>query len=655
MKKFLLVTLAMLVFASVSFAQFSPTQLVLYNAPTEVAYDFDGSAVDIDFEVQNLNATVWLIITTKDKAEDIVAVRNGNLGWHYVNKCDTTVYVSEGIPFTPGNATITWDGTNADGALVDAGAYYYYLWAFDHVSSRVTASNFIGMSSPQGQKRTNLHDYNPVTGEPIMDVWFSNFQRWDECEGLPADAADGVTKMNDVSTWTWYRNNVKGTVCKWNLGGEPSDPTLLQKTLVYGDEYFPYGEESPYYIQGGCFDPRDETNTTFFMIHISNDENLETMYKFDFVNGDLADKDETWGGFDNIEWQNKGAAGDPSFATPFTDGEYMYWAGRGLEVEDQEYNPIYCCDFDGEMKFEEVNVPNWYFPEAVTEKGNVQRTFRFLDIGPNTSNILLAETNCCITQLIDPTGTIEDPDTADPDMIVWENSNGDNFVDINTQPEDTPQWQCICDRHYSGAVNVIYASTQDRYGIPLFGIGHSDLLSMALMTNDGTGVAYLQFGDDTIVTSYFKGVVDICDNDSQWDGIYCNNRLDMENGPRPDGHWYGNLMCSYCGWDNFQGVITNAPTSAVADADDAAFAVDAPYPNPANPTTTIGFSIPESGLVSIDVYNVAGQKVDTLVNDVMNAGKHSVVWDADGFSAGVYFYTVKSGDFSKTMKVTILK
>ena len=53
--------------------------------------------------------------------------------------------------------------------------------------------------------------------------------------------------------------------------------------------------------------------------------------------------------------------------------------------------------------------------------------------------------------------------------------------------------------------------------------------------------------------------------------------------------------------------------------------------------------------------NVAGQKIDTVFNDFLNSGNHSVVWDASSFSAGVYFYTVKSGDHSKTMKMTYIK
>jgi len=52
---------------------------------------------------------------------------------------------------------------------------------------------------------------------------------------------------------------------------------------------------------------------------------------------------------------------------------------------------------------------------------------------------------------------------------------------------------------------------------------------------------------------------------------------------------------------------------------------------------------------------VAGQKVDTIVSGFMSAGSHTVTWDASEFSAGVYFYTVKAGEFSKTMKMTLLR
>ena len=85
------------------------------------------------------------------------------------------------------------------------------------------------------------------------------------------------------------------------------------------------------------------------------------------------------------------------------------------------------------------------------------------------------------------------------------------------------------------------------------------------------------------------------------------------------------------------------------------FVLSQNYPNPFNPTTTISFTIPESGDVTVDIFNVAGQKVASLVNGQMNAGSHSVVWDASDFSAGVYFYSIKAGNYTRTMKMTLLK
>jgi hypothetical protein len=85
------------------------------------------------------------------------------------------------------------------------------------------------------------------------------------------------------------------------------------------------------------------------------------------------------------------------------------------------------------------------------------------------------------------------------------------------------------------------------------------------------------------------------------------------------------------------------------------FSVAQNVPNPFNSTTVITFTIAKAGHVTIDVFNVTGHKVDTVANASMSAGSHSVTWNASKFSAGVYFYTVKSGEFSKTMKMTLSK
>ena len=99
-----------------------------------------------------------------------------------------------------------------------------------------------------------------------------------------------------------------------------------------------------------------------------------------------------------------------------------------------------------------------------------------------------------------------------------------------------------------------------------------------------------------------------------------------------DGTWW-------IGTDSFKGVIQKGGVG-VEETAPAEFSVAQNSLNPFNPTTTITFSLAMAGDVTIDVFNVAGQKVDTIVDGFVEAGRHSVVWDGSGFSAGVYFSTV---------------
>jgi len=79
------------------------------------------------------------------------------------------------------------------------------------------------------------------------------------------------------------------------------------------------------------------------------------------------------------------------------------------------------------------------------------------------------------------------------------------------------------------------------------------------------------------------------------------------------------------------------------------------YPNPFNATTTITYALPSAGNVNLDVYNLAGQRVATLVNGYNDAGQHNIVWDGSGYSSGIYFYRLTAGDFTQTKRMTLLK
>ena len=74
------------------------------------------------------------------------------------------------------------------------------------------------------------------------------------------------------------------------------------------------------------------------------------------------------------------------------------------------------------------------------------------------------------------------------------------------------------------------------------------------------------------------------------------------------------------------------------------------YPNPFNPTTTIRFSLPQREFVTLKVFDVLGREVITLVDRELSAGEHSVIFDAENLTSGVYFYQIKTPAFSQTRK-----
>jgi hypothetical protein len=79
------------------------------------------------------------------------------------------------------------------------------------------------------------------------------------------------------------------------------------------------------------------------------------------------------------------------------------------------------------------------------------------------------------------------------------------------------------------------------------------------------------------------------------------------------------------------------------------------YPNPFNPNTTIKFKLEENGFVTLNVYNVLGQKVKTLVSEDLTFGTHQVDFDASALSSGVYFYKLESGKQTSVRKMMLLK
>ncbi len=82
------------------------------------------------------------------------------------------------------------------------------------------------------------------------------------------------------------------------------------------------------------------------------------------------------------------------------------------------------------------------------------------------------------------------------------------------------------------------------------------------------------------------------------------------------------------------------------------------YPNPFNPSTTIEFALPKASEVTLQIFNILGEEVVTLVSDRLNAGKYKVKWNVylqGEMASGVYLYRLKAGDFVKTCKMLLIQ
>ena len=79
------------------------------------------------------------------------------------------------------------------------------------------------------------------------------------------------------------------------------------------------------------------------------------------------------------------------------------------------------------------------------------------------------------------------------------------------------------------------------------------------------------------------------------------------------------------------------------------------YPNPFNPTTQFQFSIAAPGHATLKIFNILGQEVASIVNEELSPGNYSRMWDASGFSSGIYFCRLAAGSFTETRKIVLMK
>lgn len=423
---------------------------------------------------------------------------------------------------------------------------------------------------------------------------------------------------NPLSNPVMYHNGNR----KWTIGIDPDTPLEDIEYTEYTQPGSPWAMVIP--------DPNDHSTVYVQQATRSEDGGPVWIRKYNWVPNGEATLVTEWGESGEFTWvNNPGGAGTFGNGLQSDGGDILFASYCNQYDPTPASEVLYLSMADG-IEIASVELSDWYCSVDDFDAGG-QMNGGPSDLRYQNGILYTHGQQSCMILALDPTRDTDD-------AIVWINDNGDYMHDYHFDSDDATPW--MCNDFMVGPYMYTYDVDQNGFSIfPAFDLG---AVSFGLIGPDGTGLDYYAYGGET---ANWKLGTQYIDNDTPYDGLYTDNNSTSETDQA--GIWY-------VANDSFKGTITSEPT-AVTDEVANGFSVSQNTPNPFNPSTTISYDLAANDIVTIDVFNAAGQKVDTLVDTYQHAGSHTVTWNASSFSAGVYFYTVKSGPHSRTVKMTLIK
>ncbi len=208
----------------------------------------------------------------------------------------------------------------------------------------------------------------------------------------------------------------------------------------------------------------------------------------------------------------------------------------------------------------------------------------------------------------------------------------------------------VVGNNITGARAYFVNMNYDREALEFAGIVKGDIIksdsySFPVVGENSVGFANSIYGENTFSSN---GILAEVMFTAKHDGAFTADLLSFERATVVNANYISEGI-------NFE------PVTAIGSGDmPVAFTLGQNFPNPFNPTTAIGFSVPENGYVSIKVFDILGRHVRTLVDRDYTAGNYSVMWDStdmngDVVSNGIYFYTIEAGNFHATKRMLLLK
>ncbi|MFC1538249.1 T9SS type A sorting domain-containing protein [Candidatus Latescibacterota bacterium] len=535
-----------------SFAAWFPTTLELY-VQDEVFYLFDETDVDFTVDVMGKPCKAYLWINTRlAEADKPVNLRNGYLGWHYVNKIDTTVYISGAYLFSPGTNHITWDGSGSENTSkaymgtinpsgqVAPGRYDYYVFAYDDRNPRERVCNFLAINFYWHAQYTKIGEWHD-DGTPRFNPYLWGNVGW-LYPDLHAKKDDfgNITGPDIENGWYSY-GPPRFTAFKFPLGSDPDDMGALETTYMPGFTGASGEELIPAPI---IFDPMDEN--IFYCLHDKTTLKQGAMFKWHWVAGGDAIVDADWGGWDDLPIKTESNRGADEYDTSSsTDGNYIYITSPGRD-SSIKWDKFYIVSFDGELVADQMLDP-FYFPDSMNKNSYVNRMFAAIDV---PWQAVMGGEQTCLMMMVDTDRLAN----GDDDYIKWMNGNGDFILDNSWDPTTTEPWQCI---NGDRSPNAGRHNEQwfDSNGVVVHHPDFQGLMSFVVLTQDGSGVAYAKFADDTLSATTSadpkKGSGQRVDTGSPFDGMYVGQTL-FEGG----GYSHYRQNINWIASDSAHGIIT---------------------------------------------------------------------------------------------------
>ena len=654
---------------------FAPNVLRI-SAPTLINYYFDGNVLRLPFTLSGTPASVTLLISTLDQPAK--RTRNGFLGWHYVDRIDTCVYISNSKEFQMGSNSMEWDGRNQDGSIVPFNEYRYYLWAYDDTSTGRTVTNY-------------LHPH-----------------RGDRSVIITSDA-DGYLYANPriVDAPQFYSSSLKPTQknrSKWIIGDDPTDSSLAETC-----SYDSWTENSPLAFLQGDIEQR------FFVQTLKPDGNL-MLRQYQWIPNGKAVLQTGWGNNGEVAYHTTIPTDNAWYSGPVLDGlGYLFFTDADISGSGKESDIVYVDTRTGEILAHRDLSSRW----MDSKRGSTGPTnLEFSD-----GWLLCTSPASCLIQMINPYGEFND-------AILWENGNGDGVGDKNYGTS----WDCSD----PSAPPFVYEAAFASHHFVVLPADGLTTTSFGLIAPDGKGIGYFSFADNPIKVNALK----IVDSGSSYDGIYYSSSAitgeeahwnfiaqDLFRGiigsvddwwPRfqitaPKGgeilkpgmkyaiQWsainIGELRIEFSSdggvsWNliasgafnnylwtvpkvssskciiritgtepKFDTVISDStftisgPTgvSDLADAAPRPFITASTHPNPFNPSSTIHYTLGISGTVTITVYNTVGQQIMRRNLGRMDRGAHEFIFDGVELTSGLYFYRLATENAATTGKMLLVR